>query len=205
MVILGQVVAATARTSLAPFLAMPCACSAGQSSRRSAACPKSESTHALLGRSADHEARDVDEEDERNAALLAQLDELRRLERRRRQEDTVVGNLRARTKASATLHARVIERERERADAKRRRDYGDAVRVLSFALWNTPLQLPARVLTRRVQAATEAEPEEEHNTEDEMPKYYRKVEIKYSRFGIEDFDFECANSPRCAPFEMDSD
>ncbi len=23
-----------------------------------------------------------------------------------------------------------------------------------------------------------------------MPKYYRRVEIKYSRFGVEDFDFE---------------
>jgi PAB-dependent poly(A)-specific ribonuclease subunit 2 len=24
-----------------------------------------------------------------------------------------------------------------------------------------------------------------------VPKYYRKVEIKYSRFGVEDFDFGC--------------
>lgn len=29
-----------------------------------------------------------------------------------------------------------------------------------------------------------------------MPKYYRKVEIKYSRFGIEDFDFACVLSAR---------
>ena len=33
-------------------------------------------------------------------------------------------------------------------------------------------------------------PEDEANG-NEMPKYYRKVEIQYSRFGIEDFDFEC--------------
>lgn len=91
------------------------------------------------------------------------------------------------------VDAPMFRSERERADAKRRRDYGDAVRSLSSAHRNTPLQSRARGLTRRVQAATEAEPEEEHNAEDEMPKYYRKVEIKYSRFGIEDFDFECAN------------
>lgn len=28
--------------------------------------------------------------------------------------------------------------------------------------------------------------------DDKMPKYYRRVEIKYSRFGIEDFDFAYA-------------
>ncbi|BGO90283.1 hypothetical protein NBRC10512_004804 [Rhodotorula toruloides] len=62
------------------------------------------------------------------------------------------------------VDAPMFRSERERADAKRRRDYGDS-------------------------AATEDEPQEEDNAEDEMPKYYRKVEIKYSRFGIEDFDF----------------
>lgn len=46
-------------------------------------------------------------------------------------------------------------------------------------------------LSLGMQAATEDEPQEEDNAEDEMPKYYRKVEIKYSRFGIEDFDFGC--------------
>jgi len=52
-------------------------------------------THALLCRRADHEARDVDEEDERDAALLAQLDELGRLERRVGHENAVIGDLRA--------------------------------------------------------------------------------------------------------------
>ncbi|GAA5943118.1 hypothetical protein JCM3775_000652 [Rhodotorula graminis] len=66
------------------------------------------------------------------------------------------------------VDAPMFRSERERADAKRRRDFGDS-------------------------ATTEAEPEEEHNGEDEMPKYYRKVEIKYSRFGIEDFDFAFYN------------
>ena len=31
--------------------------------------------------------------------------------------------------------------------------------------------------------------EDEETPEGQVPKYYRKVEIKYSRFGIEDFDF----------------
>ncbi|BGP38499.1 poly(A)-specific ribonuclease [Rhodotorula kratochvilovae] len=65
------------------------------------------------------------------------------------------------------VDAPMFRSERERADAKRRRDHGELV--------------------------AEAEPEEEHNPEDEMPKYYRKVEIKYSRFGIEDFDFAFYN------------
>lgn len=34
-----------------------------------------------------------------------------------------------------------------------------------------------------------ADDEEEDHVDAQMPKYYRKVEIKYSRFGIEDFDF----------------
>lgn len=25
-----------------------------------------------------------------------------------------------------------------------------------------------------------------------MPKFYRRVEIQYSRFGVDDFDFGCA-------------
>ncbi|GAA6028111.1 hypothetical protein JCM8097_001876 [Rhodosporidiobolus ruineniae] len=62
------------------------------------------------------------------------------------------------------VDAPMFRSERERAEAKRQRDYGDSA------------------------AATDEEVEEE-NDEAQMPKYYRKVEIKYSRFGIEDFDF----------------
>ncbi|GAA6000190.1 hypothetical protein JCM10207_007897 [Rhodosporidiobolus poonsookiae] len=62
------------------------------------------------------------------------------------------------------VDAPMFRSERERVDAKRRRDYGDS-------------------------AADKDEEEEEASADDQMPKYYRKVEIKYSRFGIEDFDF----------------
>ncbi|GAA5924433.1 hypothetical protein JCM10213_004576 [Rhodosporidiobolus nylandii] len=62
------------------------------------------------------------------------------------------------------VDAPMFRSERERVDAKRRRDHGDA-------------------------ATADDEELEEENGDDQMPKYYRKVEIKYSRFGIEDFDF----------------
>src|SRR5688572_27022036 len=45
---------------------------------------------AALGVLADHEARDVLQEQERHAAPVAKLDEVRRLERRLREQDTVV-------------------------------------------------------------------------------------------------------------------
>lgn len=36
-----------------------------------------------------------------------------------------------------------------------------------------------------------------------MPKYYRKVEIKYSKFGIEDFDFGFYNRTQYSGLETD--
>ncbi|GJN87292.1 hypothetical protein Rhopal_000240-T1 [Rhodotorula paludigena] len=75
-----------------------------------------------------------------------------------------------RTSANAKVAGRLgvdapmFRSERERADAKRRRDYGD-------------------------EARQEDEEQEEVGHEDQMPKHYRRVEIKYSRFGIDDFDF----------------
>lgn len=39
--------------------------------------------------------------------------------------------------------------------------------------------------------------EEEDGANAQMPNHYRKVEIKYSRFGVEDFDFGCV-PPTCA-------
>ncbi|GAA5911786.1 hypothetical protein JCM6882_003353 [Rhodosporidiobolus microsporus] len=66
------------------------------------------------------------------------------------------------------VDAPMFRSERERADAKRKRDHGDSA------------------------AATDEE-EEQSGGDDQVPKYYRKVEIKYSRFGIEDFDFAFYN------------
>lgn len=31
---------------------------------------------------------------------------------------------------------------------------------------------------------------------DDVPKNYRHVEIEYSKFGVEDFDFGCETGPR---------
>ena len=66
----GTTEQATAVTSLAPSLAMP---------------PFSYSP-------AHHEAGDVLQEDQRDAALVAQLDEVRALERRLAEQDAVVGD-----------------------------------------------------------------------------------------------------------------
>ena len=69
-VILGTCAVATAVTSLAPSLAMP----------------------PGLVFPADHEAGDVLQEQQRDAALAAQLDEMRALERAFRKQDAVVGD-----------------------------------------------------------------------------------------------------------------
>jgi len=66
------------------------------------------------------------------------------------------------------VDAPMFRSERERAEAKRRRD---------------------RVGSIGGAEGENAEEEAKEKEEDKMPKYYRKVEIKYSRFGIEDFDF----------------
>lgn len=52
-----------------------------------------EGTHPLFCCGSNHETGDVDEEDERYAALFTQLNELRRLQGRGREEDAIVGNL----------------------------------------------------------------------------------------------------------------
>lgn len=64
------------------------------------------------------------------------------------------------------VDAPMFRSERERAEAKRRRDRKGSI-----------------------VGDQNDQDEEEPREEDKMPKYYRKVEIKYSRFGIEDFDF----------------
>ena len=66
----GTTEQATAVTSLAPSLAMP----------------------PVLVLPADHEAGDVLQEHQRDAALVAQLDEVRALERRLAEQDAVVGD-----------------------------------------------------------------------------------------------------------------
>ncbi|BGP54203.1 hypothetical protein JCM8202_001336 [Rhodotorula sphaerocarpa] len=98
---------------------------------------------------------------------------LRSVARRNQARSTTTG---ARTAGRVGIDAPMFRSERERAEAKRRRDYGD-------------------------EAKTEEEPEEEESVDDKMPKYYRKVEIKYSRFGIEDFDFAFYNKTRYSGLE----
>ncbi|KAK4058405.1 poly(A)-specific ribonuclease [Microbotryomycetes sp. JL221] len=61
------------------------------------------------------------------------------------------------------LDAPMFRSDRERAEMMKKRD-----RVLSIV---------------------QTEQEDEDQNEAKMPKHYRKVEIKYSRFGVEDFDF----------------
>jgi PAB-dependent poly(A)-specific ribonuclease subunit 2 len=46
-------------------------------------------------------------------------------------------------------------------------------------------------------------PAESQASPGEVPKYYRKVEIKYSKFGIEDFDFGFYNRTEYSGLETD--
>ncbi|GAA5946166.1 hypothetical protein JCM3765_000141 [Sporobolomyces pararoseus] len=82
----------------------------------------------------------------------------------RRNQVRVAGG--AKNAGRVGVDAPMFRSERERAEAKLRRD-----RKGSIA------------------GEKDDEDDEEAREEDKMPKYYRKVEIKYSRFGIEDFDF----------------
>ncbi|TKA57450.1 hypothetical protein B0A53_00679 [Rhodotorula sp. CCFEE 5036] len=93
----------------------------------------------------------------------------------RRNQARTAGN--SRTAGRVGVDAPMFRSERERAEAKRRRDHGED------------------------QAKAEEEPEEEPSMDDKMPKYYRRVEIKYSRFGIEDFDFAFYNKTQYSGLE----
>ena len=60
-------------------------------------------THALLSGSSDHETGYIDEEDERDPALLAQLNKLGCLQGGGREEDAVVCDLRWKSDGAASV------------------------------------------------------------------------------------------------------
>lgn len=74
--------------------------------------------------------------------------------------------------------------EKERAETKKKRDRVVSVRA-SLALGG------GEELTGDFGAQVAKLEEEEDAASAQMPNHYRKVEIKYSRFGVEDFDFGC--------------
>ncbi|KAM0788388.1 hypothetical protein ACM66B_001526 [Microbotryomycetes sp. NB124-2] len=53
----------------------------------------------------------------------------------------------------------------------------------------------------RVVSIVQTEQDDDETTESKIPKHYRKVEIKYSRFGVEDFDFGFYNKTRFSGLE----
>ncbi|GAA96870.1 uncharacterized protein L969DRAFT_87898 [Mixia osmundae IAM 14324] len=59
----------------------------------------------------------------------------------------------------------------------------------------------ARASTDNANASVSLEDEESELTSSTMPKYYSRVEIKYSRFGVEDFDFGFYNKTRYSGLE----
>nr|ODO00889.1 PAB-dependent poly(A)-specific ribonuclease subunit PAN2 [Cryptococcus depauperatus CBS 7855] len=60
-----------------------------------------------------------------------------------------------------------------------------------------------RFRSEKLQEEDEQEEEDETTGDGKVPKYYRKVEIKYSKFGIEDFDFEFYNRTEYSGLETD--
>lgn len=87
-------------------------------------------------------------------------------------------------KRTVGLDAPMFRSDRERAEMKKKRD-----RVVSVGPYNPSARLSDASLTHSLRQIAKLEQEEEEKADAQMPKHYRKVEIKYSRFGVEDFDF----------------
>lgn len=85
-------------------------------------------------------------------------------------------------KRTVGLDAPMFRSDRERQEMKKKRD-----RVVSVSpVWRSEGNLTNR---EEEQIAKLEQEDEQEKADAQMPKHYRKVEIKYSRFGVEDFDF----------------